>query len=55
MSAEKRKYRGVRYSVVLAKPIAEQVEALAEKEGRSISQMIAKLVEESLERRTSES
>jgi predicted DNA-binding protein len=48
MAAEKRKYKGIRYSVVLAKATAERVEALAQSEGRSISQMIAKLVEDSL-------
>jgi predicted DNA-binding ribbon-helix-helix protein len=51
MSVEKRKYKGVRHSVVLTTPTAEKITLLAKEEGRSISQMIAKLCEESLENR----
>lgn len=38
-----------RYSVVLPVPIANKLEELAAKEGRSFSQMIAKLVERGIE------
>jgi predicted DNA-binding protein len=43
--------RGKRYSVVLSKPVGERVEVLASQEGRSISQMIARLVEECINNR----
>lgn len=48
---ESRKYRGKRYTIVLRKPVSETVEALADKEDRPTSQMIAVLIEEALEAR----
>ena len=46
---ESRKYKGKRYTIVLNKGIADKVEALADKEDRSISQTIARLVEAGLD------
>ncbi len=40
-----------RYSVVLPVSVANKLEALAEEEGRSYSQMIARLIEKALEQK----
>lgn len=53
--ATTKKYRGLRFSIVLQKPVAEKVKAFAESEGRPLSQMIARLVDEAIAARESKS
>jgi predicted DNA-binding ribbon-helix-helix protein len=45
----RKKHKGKRHSVVLTQPITEKIERMAENEKRSISQVIARLVEIGLE------
>ena len=49
--SEPRKYRGVRYTAVINKNIAKKLEAMAEAESRSVSQMIGVLIGEAIKAR----
>lgn len=43
--------RGMRYQTILRKPLGDEVDRLAENEGRTASDMIAALVEEAVKAR----
>jgi hypothetical protein len=49
---ESNKYRSDRFSITLRKPVSEAVRRLAEREERTLSQMIGVLVEEAIKTRT---